>query len=415
MDVHEVLLSTCENNKPSAINLWDYKTTNSLFQYRNGGPIGRHMIAQLKNDYLIGAHPEEPKLYLWQLNSHDPSKNIRLILPEVATCLSVCPHGLYLAVGIKTNLYIWHLPSGKLLTIQKKNVQKITVVKFSACGSLVIVGSEDGSLSTYKLVHLVSLHKNDLSHREVGQTEPLYSRSDHNGAILDIQIGSFALRTKVATCSLDQTVKIYKLSTGTLIHNIITEHPVYSFIADCMFHNGYIGCSNGVLLTFTIPTSNNYHLTSEEIETKNLSLEGHTKTVKCLSLNQKGDILASGGDDGTIMLWNTISKKHVSFIKLNSPITNLRFTVNHQNIWSQNFDVTTAVVDLEMTFNLSNTNFKIMVLNNAPIGSVKRKWESVKEKEEIEKLEKENTNLRATNQQMYKFILDLLKNKDDKK
>lgn len=394
MDLQELLMSTCENNKPAAINLWDYQTTNSVFQYKSGGPISKHMVAQLQNDYIVGANREEPKLYLWQMNSHEPLKNFRLILPEVASCLSVCPHGIYLAVGIKTYLYIWQLASGKLLTIQRRNMRKITVVKFSGNGSLLIVADEGGILSTYKLVRLVSLHKNDLSHREVGQTEPVYSRSDHTEAITDIHVGCFALRSKIATCSLDQTVKIYNLLTGSLIQNIITENSVYSFITDCSFLNAYIGCSNGVLLTCNI-TDNNYEINSEEIQTKKLSFQQHTKAVKCLCLNQRGNILASGGDDGIIILWNTKSAcKVITSIKMNSPITNLKFILNHQNILCQNFQVDTAIMDLEMDFNLSHTNFGITVLRNSPIECFKRKRNSVEKELELERLEKENMSLR---------------------
>lgn len=425
MDVHEVLMTTCgdtdsENKKSTTgvISLWEYKTANCLFQYKNGEYIGRHMIAQLNNDYFIGTNPKTPKLYLWQLNSHDPSKNFRLNLPANASCLSVCPHGVYLAVGIRTYLYIWQLASGKLLTIQKRNMRNITVVKFSSNGMLVIVGAEDGTLTTYKLVNLVSLHQKDIVLRSSGQTEPMYTKSDHNQAILDIHVGNLGLRSRIATCSLDKTIKIYKLITGDLLHNIVTDHVVHSFIIDHKFEKAYLGYSNGAVLTFNLPESANYHLMSDEIESKKLNFRGkmgaHTKAVKCLSLNIDGSILASGSDDGTIIVWDTKSKGDRSTIRLNSPVTNLKFIVNHQNIWNHDFEVTTAVIDLDMNFNLRDTNFGMLLMKNSPVQGLKRKWECVQVKEENERLERENMLLRATNQQMYRSAVDLLKNRNIK-
>lgn len=423
MDSHELLMCTCDNNENKkfeapTINLWDYKTSNCLMQYKNSGSIGHHMVGQLNNDYLIGANPKQPILYLWQMNNPNPTKKFRLNLPSNPSCLSVCPNGIYLAVGIKKRLYIWQLASGKLLTIQKKNMRNITVVKFSANGMLVIVGAADGTLSTYKLVNLVSLHKKDLLLRAGGQTEPIYTKCDHNDAILDIHVGNLGLRSQFATSSFDKTIKIYKLLTGHLLHNIVTDYIVNSLVIDCKFDNAYLGCSNGTVLSIKLPESEKYYLTSDDIKTKNLLFQakdgGHTKPVKCLSLNQNGSILASGSDDGTIILWDTKTKEDRSSIPMKMAITNLKFIVNHQNIWNKNAEVITAVMNLDMNFNLNNTDFGVLCLKNTPIESVKRKWESLRDEEENERLIKENMNLRAKNQQIYKFTMESLKNINDK-
>ncbi|KAL3271072.1 hypothetical protein HHI36_021571 [Cryptolaemus montrouzieri] len=407
MDREELLMSTCESNKPYTINLWDWKTTNSVFHYKNGSSISPHLIAQLGNDYIIGGNIKEPKLYLWQYNNQEPLKKFRLILPEIASCLNVCPRGYYLAAGIKTDLYIWQLGSGKLLTVQRKNYQPITVVKFSTCGDFLIVGGQDGIINTYKFVDLVCLNKNSLAQSNIGQTEPLYTRDHHNYPITDIHVGNFGRKSRFATCSIDQTVKIYELFTGKLLLNLVFQNAVHSVIFDAPCWNLYVGCSNGVLQMFKLtdpPREVNHHVD------KNLIFEGHKKSVKCLCLNLSENILASGDDDGLILIWEISSRQVLKKIEQNSPITNLRFILNHKNILSQEFKVTTALRDLEMQIDLNETNFPVTIIQSVDVENPDEQCLE-EQKHSKMKLEQENEYLRATNQHLYQYALQLLQNK----
>ncbi|KAI0310395.1 WD40-repeat-containing domain protein [Amylostereum chailletii] len=54
------------------------------------------------------------------------------------------------------------------------------------------------------------------------------------------------------------------------------------------------------------------------------SLEnGHSDSISCLSFSPKTDLLASGSEDGTIVLWNTLKGTRQRNIQIGSPITAL--------------------------------------------------------------------------------------------
>lgn len=116
----------------------------------------------------------------------------RLILPEPASCLSVCPQSTYLAVGIGSKLFIWQLASGKLLSVQQKHFQPITSIKFSSDGDFILVGGQDGMLVVYLVGDIVSVVTNFMDQSTIGQAEPLYVKNDHSMPIRDIHIGKYS-------------------------------------------------------------------------------------------------------------------------------------------------------------------------------------------------------------------------------
>ncbi|KAK9876054.1 hypothetical protein WA026_011164 [Henosepilachna vigintioctopunctata] len=403
----ELLMSTSESN--CAINLWDWKTSNLVFHYKkNGGPISPNFLEKLGNDYIIGGNSKVPKLFLWQVNSHDPIKKFRLILPDIASCLAVCPNSCYLASGIKTDLYIWQLSSGKLLTIQKKNYQPITVIKFSSCGNYILVGGQDGLLNVYKLVDLISLDKSFLAQSIVGQTEPMYMKHHHNHPITSIHVGNFGMNSRFATSSIDQTVKIYELLSGELLLNLYFDNPVHSVVFDSACWKLFVGCSNGILKMFSLTgpqTNSNYNAMSEENGQKEF-FKGHEKSVKCLCLNISENILSSGADDGFIIIWEIASRQVLKKIAQNSPITNLRFITNHNNIHIQNFKITTPVTDLDMELNLDK-NFGVKIIQCTDIEDPGEKFmqQQILKKQQYQS---ENLDLRARNQQLFQYCLQSL-------
>lgn len=113
----------------------------------------------------------------------------RLILPDPASCLTVCPQSTYLAVGISSKLFIWQLASGKLLSVQQKHFQPITIIKFSSDTEFLLVGGQDGMLVAYLVGHIVSVVTNFMEQSDTGQAEPLYVKQDHSMPIRDIYIG----------------------------------------------------------------------------------------------------------------------------------------------------------------------------------------------------------------------------------
>lgn len=142
----ELILSTCQSSLQWSACLWDYNTGNAIQIYKNGGSAAQKSLNLLGNDYILFAEDQKPLLSLYPVNSQEQTKNVRLILPEAAKVVVVSPDNLYLACGIGLKLYVWHLPSGKLLTVQQKHFQAISSIKFSCANEYLAVGGQVCSL-----------------------------------------------------------------------------------------------------------------------------------------------------------------------------------------------------------------------------------------------------------------------------
>lgn len=98
-----------------------------------------------------------------------------------------------MAVGLSSKVYIWHLSSGKLLSVQQKHYQQVTCVKFSSNADFLIVGGLDGMLVVYNFAVVVSTSNNFMSQSDMGYAEPEYVKNDHSMPIKDIHVGEYRM------------------------------------------------------------------------------------------------------------------------------------------------------------------------------------------------------------------------------
>ncbi|CAH1973915.1 unnamed protein product [Acanthoscelides obtectus] len=276
MDVKEYLLTSSQHSQQFSACLWDYNTLNVMKLYRNGGTISSNCLEMIGDEYILTGEVAKPLLHVWLLNNQDVSKNVRLILPEPATCLAVCPKQVYLAVGMTCKLYIWHISSGKLLSVQQKNYQPITCIKFSSDGAFVLVGGQDGMLVVYNLCDLIALSNNYLAQTDIGQVEPVYVKNDHSLPITNLHVGSFGKKSRLATVSTDQTCRLYNLLTGENLLTLVFDEPLTSVVFDACCWQLYVGCASGIMRAFNLqqpPRTVTHHITKKS----SLTFEGHTK------------------------------------------------------------------------------------------------------------------------------------------
>jgi WD40 repeat protein len=76
-------------------------------------------------------------------------------------------------------------------------------------------------------------------------------------------------------------------------------------------------------------------------------LKGHARKVRVLAYSHTGDRLASGGGEGEVWLWNTVTGKPVRrFVGHEGPVTSLAFSSDDQTLVSGSDDTTALVWDL---------------------------------------------------------------------
>src|SRR5690606_36420545 len=81
---------------------------------------------------------------------------------------------------------------------------------------------------------------------------------------------------------------------------------------------------------------------SDEIAT----FSGHIGAVKSLDFNPSGSQLASGGDDGTVKIWDIASRREIISIEVGAAITSAVFSPDGQQVLSAGQDGSLYLLDL---------------------------------------------------------------------
>ena len=169
---------------------------------------------------------------------------------------------------------------------------------------------------------------------ESGST--LYILTGHTNSVRDICFSPDG--TKVATASLDNTAKIWDVTTGTIIYTLVghtTSVYKVSFSPDGT--KLATGSSDETAKIWDVTTGLIIH-----------TLTGHTGSVRALSFNLDGTKLATGSFDTTARIWNVESgtTEHI-LIGHTSYISDISFNPSGVKLITGSNDKTAKVWDAE--------------------------------------------------------------------
>ncbi|XP_013191373.2 WD repeat-containing protein 18 [Amyelois transitella] len=413
----EVLVTCDSNNTLWTCCVWDPHTGCSLMTYKSGGTAETRTLSFIGTDYIAAVEKTKPVLHIWPLNSHQTVQGMRFILPGKASALAITRDGSYLAAGIDEKIYLWQIASGNLLTIINRHYQKVVVLKFTPDGRFFVSAAEDGMVMVWSLA-AVSAHPEieHVSQAMAGQHDPVYIFSDHSLPVTDLCISKTGMHGRLCTVSIDRTCKIYDLSNGEILLNLVFDVPLTSVVLDVLELNIFVGTTEGKIHQFSLtnpPRSRDILL---NVDKDCPTLAGHTKVVTCLSVSLDGETLMSGSNDEQVILWHLRSRQIIRTIRHKGPITNAFFTVNYPAIHKQDFSPSIVLHSLERTLekDLDEVS-EIEVICNKKISF----WPDIQEDDSIQPskelegeyrqkaliLKEELDNLKKINANLYAFSI----------
>lgn len=317
-DTLEVLFTSDLSEQQWSCCAWDYKTATSLMVYKGGGAVNPRCFCFIGNNHVISANSAKPMFHIWPINSQEQISSVRFVAPGKTNALAISPDGNYLVAGIQETLYIWQISSGRMLTNLSKHYQHITCIKFTDDGSHFVSAGLDGAVIVWNLAQVVSKADNN--------QEPLYAFNDHGLSVTDIHIGSGGIRSYLYSVSLDRTCKIYDLSSGILLLNVVFTESLSCVASNGLETSVHVGTTEGQIYEFhinSIPRTKEYHMTKENMN----KYLGHKGTVSCIALSVDGETLVSGGEDAQVHLWHIPSKQLVRTIAHRGPISNVTLSL----------------------------------------------------------------------------------------
>ncbi|XP_068176500.1 WD repeat-containing protein 18 isoform X3 [Antennarius striatus] len=310
----EVIVSSDSSSQLWNCTVFDLHSGSSLLSYR-GGNSSTRTLTVLGGQYLLSAQLGKNFINVWEIQRKDQLQQ-KIVCPGVVTCLAASPSGLFLAAAVAEAIYLWEVSTGKLLCVLSRHYQDVTCLQFTDDGSHFVSGGKDNLAQVWSLSSVIQV---DSSHAP----EPRHVLSRHSLPITDLHCGLMGAQARVATASLDQTVKVWELSSGELLLSVLFDVEVMSVTMDPCEYFLFCGGSDGNI--FQVSLCNQSLSRDKSFQSDNDGnqvFKGHRNLVTCLSVSMDGTLLLSGSHDESVRLWDIQSKQSIRCLAHKGPVTN---------------------------------------------------------------------------------------------
>jgi WD domain, G-beta repeat len=127
----------------------------------------------------------------------------------------------------------------------------------------------------------------------------------------------------LASVAADRTCRVYSLASGQLLLSLTAD---CSMTAAAMAQDQiFIGLSSGQIRGHRLATN---------LTAPNLTLNGHETAVTCLTLSFDGRLLASGGQDGNLLVWDAPSGQMLRSLAHRGPVMAALLVLAPRNLFA---------------------------------------------------------------------------------
>jgi WD40 repeat protein/DNA-binding SARP family transcriptional activator len=256
-----------------AVRIWSAENGACLHTFA-GHTSGLHVLAMSGDRRLVAGSSFDGTLCIWDVNRGQ----VRHTLKDHAVGMGVMafhPSGMILASGGERTIYLWDIESGRLLQSLSGHDREIESLAFSSDGRLLVSGAHDGMICVWEVAS--------------GQCLRTLEGHSHIVRILLPHTGGRLL----ASGGADRLARLWDLQTGELLHTFIGHtHEVksLSFSGD-----GGMLASGGA--------DNVVHIWDTQSGHALDSLKAQVDMVHSVRFDPTGNLLASSGADGLVWLW----------------------------------------------------------------------------------------------------------------
>ncbi|KAJ1918024.1 Pre-rRNA-processing protein ipi3 [Mycoemilia scoparia] len=308
---------------------------------------------QVTPPWVLALSKGKPMWSVYPLAKGDRSTKMTFPCPEQLTCVEATPDGVYVAAGSASGkVYVWSTSDGVLQRSWEGHYGAVTCIRFVG-NNAILTGGHDGAVNVWILSHVLDLTK--INEVPIAMA----TLSDHTLPITDIWVSpsaagynAFSDRTLVYTSSKDCTCKAWSLNVYSPhisnaaagggggvtmserqepLSSWLFPSPISSIVVDlpetrlfCASDRGEVyqvdlyqqrsngmsdGQSQGLESVIGTRSVQSVGLDSKTKSGKAKTYIGHEGKVNSISLSMDGTLLVSGGEDGSIRVWDTTSRQ----------------------------------------------------------------------------------------------------------
>ncbi|XP_076901969.1 protein ROOT INITIATION DEFECTIVE 3-like [Bidens hawaiensis] len=297
----EALVVCGDRNLTVGVTIWDIETGSRLLHIPTCAS-SFNGITCLRDQYLIASQIHRPGsvaggvIFTWPFSK--PRASLRSYSVEAIEPVSSTKDGIYLAGGATSgNVYLWEVINGKLLKTWHAHNSPVTCLAFSDDSSLLISGSEDGTVVVWPMISLL-----DETNARSFHT-PLIVLAAHISFITGLLPSSNVSNSVFVSSSLDGTCKVWDLVHGTLLRTWFFPQPITAMVLDLEERFLFSGSADGRIFMspFDVGLMKESTVASEQSK---VELTGHKKSITALTFSRSG--LISASEDCTACLWDIV-------------------------------------------------------------------------------------------------------------
>ncbi|KAK9271064.1 hypothetical protein L1049_026653 [Liquidambar formosana] len=227
----------------AGISCWDLHSGAEQLRYRScaSTPHGLTCVGQrfLASSQLRDSSSSSGSVLYWSWNK--PQVEIKSFPAEPIKPLASNREGTYIiGGGLSGYIYFWEVASGMLLKKWHGHYRAVTCLVLSDDESLLISGAEDGSVRVWSLFMIF-----DDIRREEAKHLFEHSFNEHSLCVTNIVGGYGGCNAIIVSASEDRTCKVWSLSKGKLLRNIIFPSIIDAIALDPGEHVFYAGSRDG--------------------------------------------------------------------------------------------------------------------------------------------------------------------------
>lgn len=205
MNCQTVTLTELAANNASIISQ-DLITGSSNSHNTSHGAMQHRTLCNLDDEYWITAGKDSQILYFTPIKSSQKLQVHKVICPGRITAVALNKSNELIFVGIGEKTYLWRISTGDLLAILDGPFQPVSVIV--ANNSYVLIGSEDGSVTSWPLCQVITQNNeesSDISH----------TWRKHTSTVTDLVLGDEWLAVSSSIDSICHVSILIRFNTQT--------------------------------------------------------------------------------------------------------------------------------------------------------------------------------------------------------